>query len=105
MKVKSESILWNKGTVDKDEALVNYLVKKMVVGDEAHYSICVHTILQKVQTNNWQSIYVNKAFIHSVKFANELKSQVEIGFSLYVQALELFSTTFTDGNYPLIPQI
>jgi hypothetical protein len=89
MKAERESILWNMGTAKKDEALLNYLVKKMVVGDEAHYSMCVHTILQKVRTKTWQSIYVNKAFIHSIKFADELKSQVEIGFSLYVQALEL----------------
>lgn len=86
------SILWLDSTLENDKILVEYLVDKIVAGKDFgnHHSQCVSKIMRNIQTEAWQAKYSNPAtFVFSIYHALRLKTDVEIGFLLFAQAMEL----------------
>jgi hypothetical protein len=101
----NHSILWNDSTLEKDKALVRYLVENIVVGKRVagHYDKCIEKIMSKIQTKEWQVVFPQRTHVFSVYYGVSIKGVIEIKLSLYAQALELlyFNIASTSKNLKL----
>lgn len=101
----NHSILWSDTTLDKDRALVSYLVENIVAGKSVtgHYDRCVEKIMNKIQTEEWQVTFPQRTHIFLVYYGISIKSVAEIQLSLHAQALELlyFNIASTNDNLNL----
>jgi hypothetical protein len=94
----ANSILFNDGNSISDEKLVHDIIGRFVVGDEVKLNECVIKALSTIRSKKWKLNYPNIAFVHSINNADRQKQQVEIGFSLYAQALELIYLCISDST-------
>lgn len=94
----TDSVLFNDGSSTSDEKLVRDIIERFVVGNEVKLNECVIKVLSTIRSKQWRLNYPNIAFVHSINNADKLKSQVEIGFSLYAQALELIYLCISDST-------
>jgi hypothetical protein len=86
----NHSILWSDATLERDKALVRYLVEHIVAdGLTGHHERCVDKIMSEVQTEQWQAAFPQRTYIFSVYYALSIGSVAEITLSLHAQALEL----------------
>lgn len=104
-KDNNRSILWNDTTLDKDRALVKYLVENIVAGKNVadHYEMCTEKIMSKIQTEEWQAAFPQRTHVFSIYYGISIKSVTEIKLSLHAQALELlyFNIASTNENLKL----
>lgn len=94
----TKSVLFNDGSAKSDEKLVRDIIERFVVGDETKINECVTKVLSTIRSKQWKLNYPNIAFVHSINNADRLKQQVEMGFSLYSQALELIYLCISDST-------
>ncbi len=83
VKDKNHSILWNDSTLNKDRALVRYLVENIVAGKkvDGHYEMCAEKIMDKILTKEWQIAFPHRTHVFSIHYAISVKSVAEIKLS------------------------
>ncbi len=90
----NKSILWDDSTLQHDEAVVEALVEKIVVGDQTHKKKCVDKIMATIKTKAWQRNYPQRIFVFNILYSLDVHI-IEISFSFHAQVVDALYFTIS----------